>query len=710
MTSILPRPRLLSICLALVLASSTPIAFGRGPAAESPRVLTSVAEIRQLSYEEAAKGLPVKVRGVIMYRDPWQFMNFLHDGSNGIYIEPVRMAPNEVDTLHAGMLVEVTGRTMPGGFAPSIDIDAKYKVLANADFPTPLYPQRNMLIDPKFDSQWIEIEAAVTSMELDGLRLRLKLSIDGRIIDAFVSGDWKNRELPKDLINSDIRVRGVFGSLFNKQRQLYGMTLFVPNIDQIEVIDTGYARAFAQPPVPVTDVMGFKTRCHRVRVKGVVLASIPGEGLFVRADSGAIRVHTLVETKLLIGQKVDVAGVPTTGGVRPFLQHAAVRAGSIGNLPFPVELDSSNVTDVKLHGELVRLEARVVDHFIRAYDSMIVLEGQGGNIHVRVPHGGPSLKASSWVAITGICMLEPLPGSVPPSAIVDPEAVPVSENPSSVVSANYSVNLIVRSEEDIKVLQLPSWWTAARVTSLIVILSLIALSTVMWGFLLRRKIREQTLLIESKVHREKIAEERARIAGELHDSLEQELVGITMQLDSAASRLDTSPDRARESLDRARAMLRHSQAETRRSVWDLRAPIVTGTELTETLEELASQMRQPDGPVITVSVAPGLGLMTGRSANHLFRIAQEAVTNSIKHSGATKINIDLREEDGSLRLNVADNGIGFDMACSPSIADGHFGVSGMRERAAKLQGTLQVDRGSDAGTAIMLSVPTPAMQ
>lgn len=682
-----------------LLASCAVVVLTAAAEADSPM---PIADIRQMDPDTAAEGISVQVRGVITYFDARHNIAFVQDETGGVYFPPARTTiepDNAAAELLPGMLVELSGRTRPGRFAPFIGEEVVVRPVGTAPLPRPLRPRSGQLLDPKFHSQWIEVEAIVQSVEVQNERLTLKLASAGRQFDAFVAGTWPDDADPPDnLAHSDVRVRGVYGSLFNDQRQLTGMRLFVPSIDELDVLDAGFARAFAQPPRAIGEVMQFNpSLADRVRVLGVVLAQLPGEGLFVRGEGGAILIETHSPETFSVGQQVDVVGFPALGSVRPVLKDAVIRGGETRDPPQPVAVALSSVSDPTLDGELIRVEGRAVDQLQQSRDSIIVLESVGASIYVRVPTSDLKIERYSWLAVTGICRVTP--SARPPDQLTGDETMPDS------TAASMPYSLIARSANDVKVLQTPSWWTPQRIGVLAAILAALVALTSFWGITLRRKVAQQTAVIAKKIEQETLTEERSRIARELHDTLEQELVGINMQLDTASSRLDQQPERARQSLDLARAMLRHSQAEAHQSVWNLRAQSLAGGDLADALREMIEPLNSPDGPRIEL-VLPDLPLpLSGRIEHHVFRVAQEAVTNALKHANASTIKLTVCVDKGQLRLTVRDDGRGFDMQHCRGPVNGHFGLEGIRERAVRLRGKASIDSRPQTGTTIEFVVP-----
>ncbi|HEY1340347.1 MAG TPA: two-component regulator propeller domain-containing protein [Bryobacteraceae bacterium] len=204
-----------------------------------------------------------------------------------------------------------------------------------------------------------------------------------------------------------------------------------------------------------------------------------------------------------------------------------------------------------------------------------------------------------------------------------------------------------------------------------------------------------------------VLEERARLAREIHDTLAQGFVGISSQLDAVAMSMPDEGSPARRYLEMARKMARHSLTEARRSVMDLRASALEGQDLAAALQSGARAWTAGSGVDVDVAVTGPHGALPEEMEQHLLRIAQEAVTNVLKHAGASKLWIKLHSEARSLYLRVVDNGRGFEERDAFSAAGGHFGLLGMRERAQRLGGELRLASHPGEGTEVEVTVPLP---
>ena len=203
------------------------------------------------------------------------------------------------------------------------------------------------------------------------------------------------------------------------------------------------------------------------------------------------------------------------------------------------------------------------------------------------------------------------------------------------------------------------------------------------------------------------AEERNRLAREIHDTLAQSLAGLTIQLEVAdAMAARQGDERLNQAVTRALALTRSALQEARRSVLDLRAAPLEGRTLSRALTELALETRTAH-PELEVEVASqGFDGTAGRLPPAvevgLYRIAQQALANVARHAGPARAVVRVTLEPRQVHLRVEDNGVGFDPTAMPP---DRFGVIGMGERARLLGGALVIETSPGGGTAIDVLVP-----
>ena len=205
------------------------------------------------------------------------------------------------------------------------------------------------------------------------------------------------------------------------------------------------------------------------------------------------------------------------------------------------------------------------------------------------------------------------------------------------------------------------------------------------------------------------AEERNRLAREIHDTLAQGLAALTMQLevaDALAGTTRENDERLRSAVERALLLARSTLDDARRSVLDLREAPLEGRSLREALALLADEARRSVAHPPDIEVAGSDDVdddLSPALAGGLYRIAQQAVANAVQHAGARRIVVRLTRHDDAICLRVEDDGGGFEPTNVPG---NRFGLVGMRERARLLGGTLTVESAPEVGTAIVVRVPS----
>jgi ligand-binding sensor domain-containing protein len=200
--------------------------------------------------------------------------------------------------------------------------------------------------------------------------------------------------------------------------------------------------------------------------------------------------------------------------------------------------------------------------------------------------------------------------------------------------------------------------------------------------------------------------ERNRVAREIHDTLAQSFVGVSVQLELTAQLLARAQiSSAGQQIDRTREYVREGLAEARRSIWNLRAETTQHT-LPTRLTHLAEQ-QTTERLAIHLNIGGTYRPLPPAFEDEVLRIAQESLTNVIHHASATQASVDLRYYSSRLTLIISDNGRGFQAADSLS-GKGHFGLQGMRERAVEINGQLTIENSLGKGVTIKLDAPIAA--
>lgn len=670
------------VAFRLATMTSTLLAFSLAAwAANSDRslpLLTHADQVRQLTVEQAALGYRVRVRGVVTDDVPAPDF-FVQDSTAGVYVEGAKSA---TFPHHFGDLIEVEGITGPGKFAPVI-VETKSRVLGKADVPKTRVYSFDELSDGQLDSQWVRVRGIVRAISIDRTSWRettlaMRVASGGGQVTVRVPIPSEQDFSP--WVDSEVLLEGVCGSLFNAQRQLSAVLLYVPRLSLVTVESHAL-------PVPISSLLTFAPGLgiqHRVRVRGVVGYQQLGKALFLQAEGRGLRVLTEQDTKLNVGDVVDALGFPTTGESAPVLKDAMVyRVGSQAPL-IPVPLDL-RVPWERYDGAFVETEALLLGRDPQPDGTRLLLQ-QGQSVFdatlspaERADHL-LSVPLNSQVRVTGICLVQS--GGL--------WAVP------------QSFRILLRSPQDLVVLHAPSWWTV-RHTLWVLGIAIGALMLVTaWIVVLGRRLREQMDLIRQKIRSGAVLQERNRIARELHDNLEQGLAGITMQLDLAVDCFQQAPNVAREALEAARNMSRHSMVDARRSVWDLRCDLLEQGDLVSALRQTVQPVSR-DGVKVDVSVTGDPVRLPTSIEMNLLRIGQEAVANAVKHGRPRMVNARLQFDEHKVRLSVTDDGRGFHP--QDGAPSGHFGLLDMQERARSMGCILQVESEPERGTTVVVEIP-----
>ncbi len=230
------------------------------------------------------------------------------------------------------------------------------------------------------------------------------------------------------------------------------------------------------------------------------------------------------------------------------------------------------------------------------------------------------------------------------------------------------------------------------------LLCLLAVAYAVWfAYRMRVRIVEQRFAL--------VLQERTRIAREMHDTVVQDVVGISTQLEAVSSVLETAPDKARSYLDQARRQARTSLDDARRAVWNLRQTANAEDDtLAVNLRRLAEQLTQDTALKIKFATDGMPHRLADNTEDNLLRIAQETILNALRHAAARTLQIKLHYESNHVRLSIADDGCGFDIDAKMNNSGIHFGLLGMNERAASINGELVLRSASGQGTEVVVTV------
>ena len=310
------------------------------------------------------------------------------------------------------------------------------------------------------------------------------------------------------------------------------------------------------------------------------------------------------------------------------------------------------------------------------------------------PHALDDIDEGSTVEATGICVIEA-----------------EAWRPQTPYPHIQDIFISVRTADDIRVLSRPPWWTVGRPLAIIGALLAALLGVIAWNrtldHLARRRGRQ---LAREQVAHEKAAlkaEERTRLAVELHDTLAQNLTGVAMEIETASKLRGNAPPEMLAHIDIAGKALKSCRDEIRSCIWDLRSQALEETNMAraiaKTLQPYTKSAR------IDIDFDVPMSRFSDNTAHAMLRIVRELVTNATRHGRATSIEVRGDAKDGNICFSVADNGCGFDPVTVPGVSRGHFGLQGIRERVKELKGEVSIKSAPGEGTTATITLkPQPS--
>jgi len=468
---------------AQVVASPSPTVERPGLAPQ-PAIFTTAAQIRALSVEEAKKAHPVRLQAVVTCWDSDMVLCFVQDATAGIYVQPADKAD-----IAFGQLVEVEGKTAPGLYAPDVE-EAHFRVLGPGKLPEARRVAFSRLATGAEDSQWIEVEGIIHSVDLDKGHARMKLVLPDGEITVRVPG-FASSPLPSNLVAAHVRIRGACGTAMNSKRHLIGVDMLVQGLAEIEV--TKMAMDPSDMPVEsLSAVLGFRPQglADRVRVQGVLTFQHQGRSFYISDGKNGVYVKSNQTNRLEVGDSLEVVGFPIRRGYSPSLEDAVFRRLGVGVSPVPVRARAAEVLSKDLDCELVRIEGYLQDATAAPGERMLVVQDGYNTVHAYLDQtlAGSrfdALAKGSRVALTGICSIEPDANNQPKG-----------------------FRILLRSPSDVTVLAAPPKLTPELLRTVLFSTGAVVLLGVLWVVSLQRQVRRQTTLARRGLEKEAALEKR----------------------------------------------------------------------------------------------------------------------------------------------------------------------------------------------------------
>ena len=610
-----------------------------------------------------------------------------------------------------GDFVRVTGITQPSGDGMTSNPNGfRIDFLSRGELPVPDPVRVDDYLAGDHVGRLVSVRgilADVHADDLDPLSYYVVLEGNGQSICLSVYGAPTTISDFYPLRGFDVIATGVGGEQRTVPRYL-GKTLQIAGTNALRVVSHAKSGQADIPEADPSEDPRSRSKGGLRKVTGVVLARWHHDTILLRTlHCGIVKAELSTPPLPENGMSVEVTGTPETDLFDVILARAFWRkaAGDVpaANRPEPTSVKRLFTTRkghptirTAEHGKLLKTKGvvkSVLDggRFVLSEGSETLLVDCSD-----LPEALSGFQEQSHVEVTGVC-------------VRDSETC----RPSAVFPRVRGLFLVPRTQDDVRLLARPPWWTPGRLLYAVALLLVIIVAILIWNAVLRAiVVRKSRALLREQA--ERLSEtlrigERTRLAAELHDYHSQNLTAIAYQISAARK---VCPSNAAEALRRLTAairMLKSARTDLRRSLWDLR---------NDTLNEpdFACAIQRTVQPVVGTAVLSvrfaGLRTQISDSTAHtLLSVLRELAANAANHGKATRIRIAGECRQQVLRFSISDDGTGFDPATRARQTDGHFGLDGVIERMSRAGGTVEITSAPGKGTYIRLVITrTPSAQ
>ncbi|MGC2301414.1 MAG: GGDEF domain-containing protein [Acidobacteriaceae bacterium] len=539
--------RRLSLALVLVIAFSGKVLFSQDGNRPSPTTsvavlsslpLRTVAQIRALPTSEAANGVPVELRATLTYYEPGDGLIFAQDATGGIFV----VAPPHAPALQAGDVAVITGKTTPPNFAVNIQA-SQIRFERAGPMPKPVPVTWREMMHSSEDCVYVSITGSVRSATVqmtdsprgaapvhtagntatnegdEGRRRYILMDLQTEGGAVRVHMEDTGRIDPMALLDSQVRLNGVAGGIFDGEYRQIGAELWMSSAQHMTVLEPAASDPAKLPLTSINQIMsGYFARdeSQRVHVRGSLTLYQPGLQLVLQTPNGqAVLVSSYEQAPLHIGQVVDVVGFPDPNQYSEVLKDGSVLPSEETKIIPPATVTWTDALAGHYPYGLVSMEGRIAAEVHERHQDTLVIQSGSHVFSAIFPRtvwdraldesALPDYRVGSTVRVTGVCVV----------------------HAGGPWNTERWFDLQLRSPQDVAVLVDPPWWTVRRLLYVSASLLLLMIAALFWAMALQRKVRKQTeqirLTMESEAARERriafLEKERGRVLEAINSML-----------------------------------------------------------------------------------------------------------------------------------------------------------------------------------------------